>query len=77
MFSLMHHHQDQEEEEEEARQDQTGHFFYSDTNFLKYKTCYKEYTKVHTLTPTSIYINQKGFSGKNHHLITDLYIFRL
>ena len=32
--------------------------------------------KVHTLTPTSLYINQKGFSGKKHNLITDLY-FRL
>jgi len=42
----------------------------TNTDLLKYKTCYKEYTKVHTLTPTNLYINQKGFSGKNRHLIT-------
>ena len=46
---------------------------YTNTNLLKYKTCYKEGTKVHTLIPTSLYINQKGFSGKKHDLITDLY----
>ena len=45
----------------------------TNTNLLKYKTRYKEYTKVHTLTLTSLYINQKDFSGKKHHLITDLY----
>ena len=44
----------------------------TNTNLLKYKTCCKEYTKVHTPTPTSLYINQKDFSGKNDHLITDL-----
>ena len=44
------------------------------TNLLKYKTCYKEYTKLHTLTPTSLYINQKGSSGKNHHLITLIFL---
>ena len=46
---------------------------YTNANLMKYKTCYKEYTKVHMLTPTSLYIKHKGFSGKNHYLIADLY----
>ena len=36
-----------------------------------------KYTKLHMLTPTSPYITLKCFSGKNHRLITDLYIERL
>ena len=41
----------------------------ANTNLLKYKTCYKEYTKVHTLAPTSLHINQKGFSGQDSQYV--------